>query len=109
VVVVADGADWSANNLTVARNGSTIEGDAANMTMDIGGAHVTFIYDGTTWEMYAQIGAVGGSGVVSVGSDWSITDNAGNLLFAYNGVNKMKLDTSGNLTVVGDITTAGTL
>ena len=56
---VADGADWSANNLTVGRNGSTIEGDAADMTMDIGGVSVSFVYDGTTWQIYAQVGASG--------------------------------------------------
>ena len=59
VIKIADGADWSANNLTVGRNGSTIEGDAADMTMDIGGASVSFVYDGTTWQIYAQVGAAG--------------------------------------------------
>lgn len=58
-VVVADGADWSTTNLTVGRNGSTIEGDAADMTMDIGNVSVTFIYDGTTWEVFVQAGAAG--------------------------------------------------
>ena len=59
VIKIADGADWSANNLTVGRNGSTIEGDAADMTMDIGGASVSFVYDGTTWQIYAQVGSTG--------------------------------------------------
>jgi hypothetical protein len=58
-VVVSDGADWSTNNLTIGRNGSTIEGDAADMTMDIGGVSATFIYDGTTWQTYAQVGVAG--------------------------------------------------
>ena len=60
-VVVADGADWSTTNLTVGRNGSTIEGDAADMTMDIGNVSVTFVYDGTTWEIYLQAGAASGN------------------------------------------------
>ena len=59
VVIVSDGADWSTNNLTIGRNGSTIEGDAADMTMDIGGVSVTFVYDGTTWQIYAQVGTTG--------------------------------------------------
>ena len=63
-VVIADGADWATTNLTVGRNGSTIEGDAANMTMDIGGVAVQFTYDGTTWQIYAQIGANSGNVVV---------------------------------------------
>ena len=61
LVRVTDGADWSANNLTVARNGSTIEGDAADMTMDIGGGAVDFVYDGTTWQIYAQVGPLAGN------------------------------------------------
>jgi hypothetical protein len=63
-VVIADGADWETTNLTVGRNGSTIEGDAADMTMDIGGVSVQFTYDGTTWQIYMQLGANGGNAVV---------------------------------------------
>ncbi len=63
-VIIADGADWATTNLTVGRNGSTIEGDAADMTMDIGGVAVQFTYDGTTWHIYTQLGANSGNGVV---------------------------------------------
>ena len=66
-VLILDGADWSTNNLTVGRNGSTIEGDAEDMTMDIGGASVEFVYDGTTWQIYAQVGA-GGDAVTLTGT-----------------------------------------
>lgn len=41
--------------------------------------------------------------------DWTITENAGVLYFATGGTNKMKLDASGNLTVVGDVTAFGTI
>lgn len=41
--------------------------------------------------------------------DWTITEDAGTLTFAHQGVNKMSLDSSGNLTVVGDITAFGTV
>jgi len=41
--------------------------------------------------------------------DWTITENAGVLYFATGGVNKMKLDASGNLTVTGDVTAYGTV
>jgi hypothetical protein len=63
-VVIADGADWATTNLTVGRNGSTIEGDAADMTMDIGGVAVQFTYDNTTWQIYTQLGANSGNVVV---------------------------------------------
>ena len=56
VVRVADGASWETNNLTVARNGSTIEGVAQDVTMDINSASVDFVYDGTTWQVYVSMG-----------------------------------------------------
>ena len=63
-VVITDGGDWATTNLTVGRNGSTIEGDAADMTMNIGGVAVQFTYDGTTWQVYTQLGANSGNVVV---------------------------------------------
>jgi hypothetical protein len=65
VVVVADGDDWGTTNLTVARNGSTIEGVADNLTLDIGGVSVTFIYDGSTWHVYVQAGITGQAGITT--------------------------------------------
>ena len=41
--------------------------------------------------------------------DWTITESAGVLYFAKSGVNKMKIDASGNLTVTGDITAFGSI
>ena len=41
--------------------------------------------------------------------DWTITEAAGVLKFATGGVNKMSLDASGNLTVTGNVNTAGTI
>lgn len=42
-------------------------------------------------------------------ANWTITETGGVLYFATGGTNKMKLDASGNLTVVGDITAYGTV
>lgn len=62
--VVADaGGDFGTNNLTVARNGSTISGLAEDLVLDINGVSVQFVYDGTTWEIYAQVGGNGGTAV----------------------------------------------
>jgi hypothetical protein len=199
-VVITDGADWATTNLTVGRNGSTIEGDAADMTMDIGGVAVQFTHDGTTWQIYTQLGANSGnvvvegssptfgglhvnsggtnnvatfestdgtanvkfvdgnqttdvvlgakgndfyvqtggaeklrildSGNVGIGKtnpataldvdgtvtatsvglgSFVVTETSGALYFSVGGVNKMKLDASGNLTATGDITAFGTL
>jgi hypothetical protein len=41
--------------------------------------------------------------------NWTITESGGVLYFATSAVNKMKLDASGNLTVVGNITAYGTI
>jgi hypothetical protein len=41
--------------------------------------------------------------------NWTVTENSGVLYFATGGTNKMKLDASGNLTVVGDVTAFGTV
>ena len=40
---------------------------------------------------------------------WSIRETGTKLYFAYNGVNKMSLDTGGNLVVTGDVTAFGTI
>jgi hypothetical protein len=41
--------------------------------------------------------------------NWTITESAGVLYFATGGTNKMKLDASGNLTCVGNVTAYGTM
>jgi len=57
-VVVADsGGAFGTNNLTVDRNGSTIEGVAQDFILDINNVSVQFVYDGTTWQAFAQVGA----------------------------------------------------
>ena len=68
-VVVSDGDDWATNNLTVARNGSTIEGAAEDLTMDIGNVSATFVYDGSTWQVYAQAGASESTAITAASTD----------------------------------------
>jgi hypothetical protein len=41
--------------------------------------------------------------------DWTVTESSGVLKFAYQGTDKAKLDSSGNFTVVGDVTAFGTI
>jgi hypothetical protein len=68
IVVVADaGGVWGTNNVTVGRNGSTIAGLAENLVCDINGANVQFVYDGTTWEIYSQVGGNGGQAGINTG------------------------------------------
>ena len=57
-IVVADsGGAFGTNNLTVDRNGSTIEGVAQDFVLDLNNVSVQFVYDGTTWQTFAQVGA----------------------------------------------------
>ena len=42
-------------------------------------------------------------------NDWTVTVTSNKLRFAYNGTDKMELDTSGNLKVTGDITAYGSI
>lgn len=41
--------------------------------------------------------------------DWTITESGGSLYFATGGTNKMKLDASGNLDVVGNVNSNATI
>ncbi len=47
--------------------------------------------------------------IPAVSNDWTITFNGNNLRFNYGGTPKMQLDTNGNLIVVGDVTSEGTI
>jgi cytoskeletal protein CcmA (bactofilin family) len=40
---------------------------------------------------------------------WTAVASGTTLTFAYNGVNKMKLDSDGNITVIGNVTAYGTV
>jgi len=67
-VVIGDGGSFSTNNLTVGRNSSTIDGISDDLALNIDGIEVTLVYDGTTWQVYTQIGANGGSEVTIAGT-----------------------------------------
>lgn len=49
-----------------------------------------------------------GGGTINT-TNWTIQESGGVLFFKYGGVNKAKLDSSGNLTVTGNITAFGTV
>jgi hypothetical protein len=52
------------------------------------------------------------SGTITIGggtSNWTVIASTTNLTFAYGGVNKMRVDSSGNITVTGNVTAYGTI
>jgi hypothetical protein len=54
-VVVADVANnWESNNLTIGRNGSTIDGLAENLVCDLNGVSLQLVYTGSTWKVYTS-------------------------------------------------------
>ena len=58
-VYFMDAGNWAVNNLTVARNGSTIEASATDLVLDVRGLMVQLIFDGTTWQVMSNIGPQG--------------------------------------------------
>ena len=64
--------------------------------------------DTLTERMSIDSNGISVTGSVILGN-WSVTQSGTDLVFATGGTNKMKLDSSGNLTVVGDVSAFGTL
>ena len=55
-VAILDGGDWKTNNVTVLANGSLIENTNTDVVLNIKGIRVDFIFDGTSWQVYAATG-----------------------------------------------------
>ena len=97
------------NLSTLTINGTDVTATAAELN------HV----DGATSNIQAQLNAkaplasptfTGTATIPTVSlGNWTVTESAGVLYFATGGTNKMKLDASGNLTVVGNVTAYGTV
>jgi hypothetical protein len=74
--------------------------------------------DGVTSDIQTQLNAkapsasptLSGTITITGGTQsWTAIASGTNLTFAYNGVNKMRLDSSGNITVTGNVTAYGTI
>lgn len=62
-VAIADYDDWETNNLTVGRNGSTIEDLSEDLVCNIGNILLRFVFSGTTWQLFTETSAQSTSGV----------------------------------------------
>jgi hypothetical protein len=77
MVVIADDYDFGAYNLTLARNGSTIQGIADNLAINISNSLTTLIYDGTTWRVSTNAGPQGATGATGPTGATGLTGSTG--------------------------------
>jgi hypothetical protein len=87
-------------NITIA-NGAADAAAANGAGLTVDGAAATILYQATgdKWAFNKPI---------SLGT-WTVTESGGSLYFSASGVNKMKLDASGNLDVAGSVNTNATI
>ena len=86
---------------------SEIIGDNGWLTLNAASSRIVFNIGGSEI-IRATSSGISVTGSVTLGN-WSVTQSGTDLVFATGGTNKMKLDASGNLTVVGDVTAFGTV
>ena len=88
---------------------STIKSSAEHLTLNADGSgnDIKFQSNGS------EVASILDTGVFNITTvdlgNWTITESGGVLFFATGGTNKMKLDASGNLTCVGDVTANGSM
>ncbi len=110
---IASSATQLANNRNI-----TLSGDVTGTAVFNGGADAnitaTVVNDSHTHDTrYVKKAGDTMSGTLNVPTvdfgDWTITESGGSLYFAYQGTNKLKLDTSGTLSVTNDVQTDQTI
>jgi len=100
VTVNSTTLDVADKNITIANGAAdAAAADGAGLTVDGASATILYTASGDKWAFNKPI-ALGG---------WTITETGGSLYFATGGVNKMKLDASGNLDVVGSVNSNATI
>ena len=65
-VTIADGGSFGANNLTILRNGSTIQNIADNLALNLSNTVNYLVYTGTTWQYITSAGSQGATGSTGV-------------------------------------------
>jgi len=91
-------SSFATNNLTISRNGSTIEGSSANLVADITSTNFFMQYTGSTWEVFGV-----GSGETTVGGD--LTGLTSTATFSAAGIAKIALANT-NAAIATKTTTA---
>jgi hypothetical protein len=110
-LVVHDGVTAGGNPLLPAAAnavGTANIADASVTTAKIADANVSTAKIADANVTAAKLAA--GASRANLGlTTWNITESGGVLFFSVSGVNKAKLDSSGNLTVTGNVTAYGTV
>ena len=113
-------SNWSGTALTVANGGTgatsftsggLLRGNGAS-ALSVASASDIVTAIGTTAVQFATTAttsALASSASQLTTSNWTVLESGGILYFKYGGVNKAKLDSSGNLTVTGNVTAYGTV
>jgi hypothetical protein len=86
--------------------------NASNVTItggSITGLTALSTASGTISATTLSASTVTASTTLNIGVNWSAVQSGTDIVFKYNGVNKMKVDSSGNLTVTGNVTAYGTV
>ncbi len=92
--------DVADKNITIANGAAdAAAADGAGLTVDGASATILYTASGDKWAFNKPLGLGG----------WTITESGGSLYFATGGTNKMKLDASGNLDVVGSVNSNATI
>ena len=62
-IMAVDGSGtWNSNNITVSRNGNTIEGEQEDLVLDVNDAWAEMYYDGSDWKVRSSLGTAGPPG-----------------------------------------------
>ena len=82
-IAIADNANFSVNNLTVAGNGNTIADSITDLVVDLKGIVLTLVYNGVTWKLWTDLmsspGASGATGAWDYTGDLMLLDGSEDL------------------------------
>lgn len=87
------------------------QGSGASVSIPAGYPAVIYCDGAGAGASVTEFGAVtqSSSGVIRLGSTWKVYESGGYLYFEAGGAGKAKLDSSGNMTILGSITVGGTI